>query len=81
MYHYQLFISVPSLVHVECIECSQNSRTLGAGVAEGVRVVSALDVVPHIAQRLVRELHAHTAAGHAGIISSHHAIEIFRFGE
>ena len=72
---------MPSLVHVERIERSQDSRTLGAGVTEGVRVVSALDVVPHIAQRLVRELHAHTAARHSGIISSHHAIEIFRFGE
>ena len=78
---YQLFISVPSLVHVECIERSQDSRALGAGVTEGVRVVPALYVVPHIAQRLVRELHTHTAAWHSGIISSHHAIEIFRFGE
>ena len=55
--------------------------TLWAGVGEGVGIVLALNVIPHIDNGLVGELEADAAGGNIDIVPRDELGEIFRAGK
>ena len=68
-----------SFMCIKCIESSKYKWTVCTVITESVWVMLALNVVPHIASRLVSELQTDATHWYPCLILGHQTVEVFWF--